>query len=94
MYQKTGWLIGLMLLVGCGEQPKPVEQTQTTASQKPASQTPASQAPPSQAKSEPATAQEPVTQTGKKAAPKKDSTGDDYVDKVSPNIKRKRSGGH
>lgn len=77
MYQKTGWLIGLILLVGCGEQPKPVEQTQTTASQKPASQVS-----PSQAKSEPAPAQEPVTQTEKKAAPQKDSSGDDYVKRV------------
>jgi thioredoxin len=82
MYQKTGWLIGLILLVGCGEQPKPVEQTQTTASQKPASQIAASQVPPSQVKSEPAPAQEPVTQKEKTAAPQKDSSGDDYVKRV------------
>ena len=82
MYQKIGWLISLILLVGCGEQPKPVEQTQTAASQKPTSQTPASQAPPSQVKPEPAPAQEPVTQKEKTSPPKKDSTGDDYVDKV------------
>ncbi|QDU47911.1 HEAT repeat domain-containing protein [Gimesia panareensis] len=72
MYQKTGWLIGLILLVGCGEQPKPVEQTQTTPSQ----------TPPRQAKPEPASAQEPVTQTEKTAPKKEDSDGDDYVERV------------